>query len=114
MHESQLARSLLHAVLSRAALERARRVVSVRGRIAESEAIAKESVALSFAALARGTPAEGARLLLSVVHLEARCRACQARYRPEHHLLLCASCGSPDGELSGPAGLWIDSMDIEP
>jgi hydrogenase nickel incorporation protein HypA/HybF len=113
MHESHIARTLLREVLARATLEGARRVVSVRGRVAESETIAGESIGLSFAAMARGTIAEGARLDLSVEHVEARCRRCGALHRPEHHVVLCPSCGSPDGELVSPTGLWIESIDVD-
>jgi hydrogenase nickel incorporation protein HypA/HybF len=84
----------------------------VRGRVAETETLSRESIELHFRAHARSTPAAGARLELELIHVEARCRACSAIYRPEHHVLLCAACGSTDGEELAPTGLWIDSIDV--
>lgn len=112
MHESSLARQILSVVLARAEHERAIAVRSVRGWIAETEALSVESVALHFAAHAAGTVAAGARLELDVRRVDARCRGCMATYRPEHHLVLCPACGSTDGELLGDTGTGIDAIEI--
>ena len=113
MHEAALARQLLTAVLARAAHAGAARVRSARGWIAETETLSTESLAFHFAAHARGTPAEGARLELRLSRVEARCRACGDTYAPEHHVVLCPRCGSADGELLGPTGLGLDELEIE-
>jgi hydrogenase nickel incorporation protein HypA/HybF len=112
VHESSLARQILAAVLARAGRERAIAVRSVRGWIAETEALSAESVGFHFAALAAGTVAAGARLELDVRRVDAWCRACRATYRPDHHLVLCPACGSTDGELLGDTGIGIDAIEI--
>lgn len=114
MHESSLARTLLGVVLEHAGAEGAARVLVVRGWVAESEALSRESLALHFAAHARGTLAEGARLELLLLHVAARCACCGHTYRPEHHVLLCPGCGGTTGELLGPTGLGIDALEVEP
>ncbi len=113
MHEAALARRLLSAVLRGAADAAASRVRAARGWIAETETLSAESLTFHFAALARGTAADGARLELRLVHVEARCRACAAVYGPEHHVLLCPSCGSIDGELLGKTGIGLDELEVE-
>ncbi|HEX2568788.1 MAG TPA: hydrogenase maturation nickel metallochaperone HypA [Polyangia bacterium] len=130
MHESSLAKELLAVVLGRAGAvgadgadggddtgrkgePKVQRVRAVRGWVAESEALSRESLAFHFAAHARGTMAEGAALELRLVHIEARCRACGRRYAPEHHLLLCPRCGSTDGELLGQPGLGLEALEVE-
>lgn len=113
MHESALARQILEAVLSRARSEHATRVRAVRGWVAETETLSAQSLGFHFSAHARGTPAEGASLELRLIHVEARCRACGTRYAPEHHLLLCPSCGGTDGELLGQTGLGIDTLEVD-
>ena len=113
MHETSLARQLLAAVLARAKAEGACRVRRVQGRLAETETLSRASLAWHFAAHARGTVAEGAHLELELVHVGARCPACGASFAPEHHLLVCPSCGAADAELEGETGLRIDSMDVE-
>jgi hydrogenase nickel incorporation protein HypA/HybF len=112
MHESSLARQILSLVLARARRERAVAVRSVSGWVAETEALSAESVAFHFAALAADTVAAGARLELSVRRVDARCRACAAIYRPDHHMVLCPACGSTDGELLGDTGLGIEAIEV--
>jgi hydrogenase nickel incorporation protein HypA/HybF len=114
MHETGLARQLLSAVLARAAAVGATRVRVATGWIAETEMLSAESLAFHFAAHARGTLAEGARLDLRLVHVQARCRACGRTYAPEHHVLLCTGCGSTDGELLGRTGLGLEELEVEP
>ncbi len=113
MHESALARQILELSLAAARRAGGAAIRAVRGRVAETEALSAESIELHFRAHARGTPAADARLELALAHVEARCRACGATYRPEHHVLLCARCGSTDGEELGPTGLWIESIDLD-
>ena len=113
MHETSLARQLLAAVLARAKAEGAQRVKRVQGRLAESESLSRDSLAWHFAAHARGTAAEGACLELDLVHVAARCPACGVSFAPEHHLLVCPSCGAADAKLEGETGLRIDAMDVE-
>lgn len=113
MHESSLAQRILEVVVQHATREGARRVRVVRGWVAETEALTPESLAFHFEARARGTLAEGARLDLRVLHVEARCRACGRTYAPDHHVLLCPACGDTDGELLGETGLGIDALEVE-
>lgn len=113
MHESSLAKRILDAVIGRALAAEARRIRVVRGWIAETEALSPESLGLHFAAHAKGTTAEDARLELRLVRVDARCIACAMVYAPDHHLLLCPSCGSPEGELLGATGIGIDSLDVD-
>lgn len=113
MHESSLARQLLKAALARAEHEGARRVVRVSGWISETETLSRESLALHFGGLARGTIAEGAQLELRLVHVQARCRACDEVFSPEHHVLLCPACASTDADLLGATGLGLDTLEVE-
>jgi hydrogenase nickel incorporation protein HypA/HybF len=111
MHESSLGKQLVRVALESAG--DAARVRTVRGWVAETEHLDAEAIAFHFAAHARGTRADGAELLLTTRHVEAACRGCGARYLPDHHLLLCPSCGSTEGDLLGPTGVGIDTIDVE-
>jgi len=113
MHESSLAKKILRAVLDEAAREKVARIRVIRGSIAETERLSLDSIALHFQALAHGTVAEGATLELAVRHVEARCLACGASYRPEHHVVVCPSCASTEAALAGPVGVAIDTMVVE-
>ena len=110
MHESSLAKQVLDAALAGAG---GARVTRVRGWLAETESLSGDSIAFHFAALARGTAAEGARLELELRHVEARCASCGETYAPEHHVTLCPRCGSTAAELLGETGLYVESVDVE-
>lgn len=107
MHESQLAKQLLTIALEEAAGAQVLRVV---GTIAETEALRPEALNWHFQAHARGTRAEGATLELALTHVRARCKACQQEYLPDHHLTLCPTCSSTDGELLGDTGVFIEAV----
>lgn len=113
MHESALARNLLSLIIDRAESEGARRVLNVYGSIAETERVSAEALSFHFAAHARGSIAEGARLLLSVRTVQARCKSCGTTYVPEHHVTLCPHCSGTQAELLGETGTFIDSIDVE-
>ena len=113
MHESTLAKRLVEAALEVAIESRARRVVAVRGWIADSEPLSRESLESHFAAVAAGTIAEGARLELRLDHVAARCSECGTTYLPTGHLTLCSKCGCSVATLMGQAGAGIDAIDIE-
>ena len=113
MHESTLAQWVLKTVLQHSLSEGASRVRVVRGWVAETESLSAESLSFHFAAHARGTNAEGARLQLELIHVQARCHACLRTYAPEHHLLLCPGCGSTEGELLGRTGLAVTAIEVE-
>lgn len=113
MHESSLGKAVLEAVLERAEAEHASRVHKVSGWIAETESLDPSAIRFHFQAHARGTIAEGAELELRLHWVEAECNACHARYKPEHHLLLCPNCGSTDGKELGQTGLGLDSIVVD-
>lgn len=110
MHETKLAKDLLEVVLARAG---AARVLSVRGAIAETEALRPGALDFHFQAHARGTRAEGARLELELIHVLARCESCAHEYLPDHHLTLCPSCGASEARLLQETGVRLDSIEVE-
>jgi hydrogenase nickel incorporation protein HypA/HybF len=113
VHESSLARRILTVALERAGAGNKTRILAVRGWIADTESLSRESLAFHFAAHARGTRAAGARLDLRLVHVLARCKGCGQTYGPDHHVLLCPRCGSAEGELLGRTGLGLDALEVE-
>ncbi|MHC4393575.1 MAG: hydrogenase maturation nickel metallochaperone HypA/HybF [Planctomycetota bacterium] len=113
MHESQIAKSVLDAVLERVLAEGGGRVREVRGWIAESELLATESLQFHFNAHARGTAAEGARLNLRLIRVPAQCEACECTWEPDGHVLLCPECGSFEAHLTGPTGLKVEAVDLD-
>ncbi len=112
MHESVLAKQLVHAVIER--VPSGSRAVRVTGWLAETEALNADSIQLHFDHLASGTVAEGAKLDLTLTHVQARCNDCGAVYRPEHHVTVCPECGSLEGTLLDRTGLGIEELEVAP
>ena len=110
MHETSLAKQILQAVLERAG---GRRVRLVRGSIAEDEALSAEALSFHFQAHARGSLAESARLEFELLHLSARCRACDMVFLPDHHVRLCPACGSTDATLEGRPGVHVEDIEVD-
>lgn len=113
MHESIVAKQLLGVVLEKARDEGVTRILSVQGRVAETERLSADALRFHFEAHARGTAAEGAGLELRISLVEARCVECRATYEPDHHVTLCPRCGCSRAELLGPVGVGIDSIEVE-
>jgi hydrogenase nickel incorporation protein HypA/HybF len=113
MHESSLARQLLEAALAKADREGARRILAVRGWIAESEALSRESLEYHFSAHAKKTIAQDAKIEIRTIHVSARCADCGNTFMPRDHVTLCPRCGSLNCELLGRVGIGIDAIDIE-
>jgi hydrogenase nickel incorporation protein HypA/HybF len=113
VHEASLARQILAVVLAQADAAGAVRVRAVHGLVRESEELSGDSLAAHFAAHAAGTIAADARLALAIERVAARCGGCGGRYQPDHHVLLCPSCGSAAGELLGVTGLGVDAIEVD-
>lgn len=113
MHESSLGRDIVRAVVEKAREAGAKHVRLVRGFVAETEWLNPEAIIFHFNAHARGTVAEGARLELKTSWLEADCKQCGKRYKPDHHVLLCPHCGSTEANVLGEPGLRIESIDVD-
>lgn len=114
MHETSLSQSILRAVL--AELQRIeppplrlKRVRVVAGSL--HHPLVPDDVIAAYAAEARGTPAEGSVLELSIAPLLGRCNACG--WRGELADFACGSCGSLDLELAGRELLRLDALEVE-
>jgi hydrogenase nickel incorporation protein HypA/HybF len=113
VHESALARRLVHVTLERAAAAGAIRVLAVRAWIAEPSHLCVTSLVAQFAAHAEGTIAAGATVAIEAKPVEARCTGCATTYLPDHGVCLCPRCGSPDATLLGRPGLGIDEIEVD-
>jgi len=112
MHEAQLARQVLDAVLARAREAQASRVLAVRGWLADPEGLGPDSLAFHFAAHARGTAAEGATLAFAIRRIPAACDTCQAVFASDDHVPVCPACGGLACRWLAAPGLAIEELDL--
>ncbi len=113
MHETSLSQSILHAVL--AELQRVDppplRLKRVRVVAGSHHPIVPDDVISAYATEARGTPAEGSVLELSIAPMRGRCVACG--WRGEVAEFACGSCGSLDLEIESGDSLRLEALEVE-
>ena len=114
MHEASIARGILDTAVGALAQPGAKiaRITAVAGVLAGVES---QSLELYFGELSKGTPADGAKLVLK--HQPARlvCTQCknETAYDNRGDLAVqCARCGG-NNRLEGGNELYIESMEIE-
>ncbi|MCX8204940.1 MAG: hydrogenase maturation nickel metallochaperone HypA [Candidatus Nezhaarchaeota archaeon] len=76
MHELSVVQSMLSAALDVARSRGAVKVLAVTIRIGELTHLNPEQLKLAFEALAEGTEAQGAELIVEVVKAKVKCRSC--------------------------------------
>jgi hydrogenase nickel incorporation protein HypA/HybF len=112
VHELGIANEILGVALSEAARNGATRVTSIRLRVGVLRAVVQENLSFLFEHIARGTPAEGARLEIVEEPLQVRCAACGIS---EAHAFTveCPRCKGPDISVAGGDSLDILSLDVD-
>ncbi len=68
---------------------------------------------LAFELVARGTPAEGAELVLEHVAAAGICRACGSESELDAFPLVCAACGGWELDIVRGEELAVDSLELE-
>lgn len=110
MHEMSIASELLRTVLAVAAENGAARVEEVEVQAGAMKLIVPEALELAWSVLAAGTPAEGARLKLTEVPIEAECRPCGRRFVAAVDGFACPGCGQADVEIVAGDDIILTSV----
>ena len=114
MHELAATQSMLAIALDAARKAGAARVLSIDLVIGDLSTMVDDSVQLYFDVLSRGTPAEGARLVVRRVPGEATCLDCSARWPARAPLdPACPTCGGAFVRVAGGQQFLIDSIEID-
>lgn len=113
MHELSLAEAILPPVLAIAEEHRAR-VVSLTVQAGALQMIVPESLAMGFLAVAQGTAADGARLVVETVSITARCRRCDLVFEVDDAIFLCPECHVADAETVTGNELNLLRVELEP
>jgi hydrogenase nickel incorporation protein HypA/HybF len=110
MHELSIAGALVEIVDRHAA---GRRVTRVEVRVGHLRQVVPSALELAFELVARGTPAEGAELVLEHVGAAGVCRACGSESELDAFPLVCAACGGWDLDIVRGEELAVDSLELE-
>ena len=114
MHEMGITVSVVEAVRERMEREGASTIKEVRLRVGKLTALEPLALSFCFDAVSRGTPLEGARLLIEEVAVRGRCRGCATEFVMEGYLLEpCPRCGGANILRLSGTELEIVSIDVE-
>ncbi|MBI5190194.1 MAG: hydrogenase maturation nickel metallochaperone HypA [Nitrospirae bacterium] len=113
MHEVSICESIIDILKQQAAARGKARVTLVRLKIGEMAGVVEDSMRFAFEVVSKDTLAEGAELVIDLVPLMARCKACGADFPIEGYAFSCAVCGSPEIEVVSGRELMIDEIELE-
>lgn len=111
MHEVSLIESIVTALERMMEEEKWRKITEVRLRVGVLRQVNPEILSFAFETVTKGTPLEGARLVVTDIPLEYRCRECGREWGEENGL--CPGCGSAARESLAGMELEIESLEVE-
>jgi hydrogenase nickel incorporation protein HypA/HybF len=113
MHEMSICRSLLGIVVEQARRNEVNRVLEVSIELGALRGIVPEHLSYYFDFLKKGTVADGAALVVSMVPGEVQCEGCGARFALDERGYVCPSCASKDVEVVAGLELRVKTMKVE-
>jgi hydrogenase nickel incorporation protein HypA/HybF len=112
MHELSIMQNALNLALDQARKAGASRVHVIRLRIGALSGVVPDALEFAFEALAPGTPAEGAQLVIERVPARFWCATCTLEFTSEDMLAECPNCHSLSGELRAGREMELASLEI--
>lgn len=113
MHELSVTEGLINIITDQVKDTNVARVCAVNLVIGDLASIVDDSVQFYFDILSKGTVAEDARLAITRVTPEFRCRECGFGFRREGHSYRCTACGGNDVEVTRGQEFYIESIEVE-
>ncbi|MGA2192822.1 MAG: hydrogenase maturation nickel metallochaperone HypA [Nitrospirota bacterium] len=113
MHEVSICESILDILKEEAVKNKASKVTSVTLKIGEMAGVVEDAMRFAFEAVAMGTIAQDATLVMEYVPLTARCRSCGKTFHIVGYAFSCKHCESPEIEVISGRELQIEDIDME-
>jgi hydrogenase nickel incorporation protein HypA/HybF len=113
MHELSIMESALSQACGQARAAGATRIYNISLRIGALSGVVPEALEFAFEALAPGTMAEGAKLVMEHVPARFWCGACHHEFEAGDLFSLCPNCRAPSTELRAGREMELASLEIE-
>jgi hydrogenase nickel incorporation protein HypA/HybF len=113
MHELSIMQSALDQVLEKARQAGASRVHAIRLRIGVLSGVVPDALQFAFEALADGTPAQGAQLLIEDVPARFWCATCRHEFEATRMFAECPDCHRPSMELRAGREMALTSLEVD-
>ncbi len=113
MDEREIANHVLAVVDQAAYQNAASRIVGVHLEIGGRRVVDPDRLRAAFADAARGTVAEGARLVVNVLPVRHHCRNCGHDFHASSAESACPECSHPHTEMIGGEELRLLRMELD-
>ena len=113
MHELSITQNILDIALRAAAQQNAAHIREIRLRMGPFSGVVPECVQMYLDVLAKGTPAEGARIKVTTVPLKVRCRDCGREGEIDRAHIACPFCGSLHLQRLSGREFLVESLEVD-
>ena len=113
MHELALAQGVIDIVNSEAEKRSFARVIEITLAVGEYSGIVPECIREFFPIAAKGSPAEGASLLIEPIPASFRCADCGYEGAIARREACCPACGSETIKMTSGREFYVESLMVE-
>jgi hydrogenase nickel incorporation protein HypA/HybF len=113
MHEVSLIESVVAIVADECRRQAFSRVRMIRLQVGALGHAEPEALKFCFEAVTKGTVADGAQLLIEVIHGEGRCSACRQLVAMSDRFASCPHCGSSNVFMTAGYELRVAELEVE-
>ena len=113
MHETAIVMGLIRIIETHAARVGANRVLRVKLKVGRLRAVEPQQLCSCFEMFAEGTVAEGAELVIDMLGVRGRCRACATEFAVANYHFACPACAGSDIEVIQGQELYIESFEAD-
>ena len=113
VHELSITQNILDIALRAAAEQNAAHIREIRLRMGPFSGVVPECVQMYLDVLAKGTPAEGARIKVTTVPLKVRCRDCGREGEIDRAHIACPFCGSLRLQRLSGREFLVESLEVD-
>ena len=111
MHELALTEGIISIIADEKRKNGFERVLEIRLRLGEYSGVIPECIEEFFPIAAKGTAAEGAKLVMERVDASFECRECRWRGRPSGGV--CPDCGAEKLKMTAGREFYVDNLKVE-
>lgn len=112
MHEVGLMQTALRSAFKQAAQHRAVRIHRLTLSVGKLSGVVPEALRFAFEVVTRGTPAEGAELIVHEVPVVCRCETCNNEFKPADLVFVCPHCGAVSATWNKGQELELTSIEV--
>lgn len=113
MHELAITQSILNIALQAAQEQKATHIREIRLRMGPFSGVVPECVQMYLDVLAKGTPAQGAKIKVTTVPLKVLCRDCGREGEIDRAHIACPYCGSLRLKRLSGKEFMVESLEVD-